>query len=1075
MCTGIAAGQTTFGTITGIVTDPSGAVVPGAKVSITNEHEGTVRQITTGSTGVYTAPNLAVGSYRLQVSAAGFATYEASGLTLSSNQVLNADVHLALTQSGTTVEVSASGAAISTETSNISNLKTSRDLQELPLISRHGGDQGFYTYVLQNPGVNSMPGNSLNNVQGVRQQTGVLPTMDGIAVMAYPIGPGPVQPSLEGVQEVNVQLANTPAEFATPANFAVVTKSGSNEFHGSAFWDYNGSRLNARDFFSPAAPFRVYHDFGGSFGGPIRKDKTFFFGDYEGSREAANVVVTGTTPLPAWRSGDFSGLKTPIIDPLTGAQFPGNQVPASRIAPVSQKVQNFFYPLPNFGPPGLQSGNWRGQFPGQTGFTHFDDFGVRVDQNFSNGDKVYARVSYRRLPLTAREAVLPPIGQRDQLRGARSAVASWTHLFSPAVLNEFRTGFTRQRNYYYPDLVGSDILQQVGIQGVTTTGIHNVPAFNITGITTTDQPNSQALTLDTNFEWTDNLSWTRGRHAMKFGFDAIRDQLGGYNYPNSMYGTYNFNGTYTGFGYADFLLGIPQTTQLSIPTPPRYLRGTTWSLYAQDQFKVNQRLTLNYGLRYELLGPYYDRYGSIANFDPTTGAFVLPDAGVSNVNPFYPKNIPLLAASKAGFPDQALVRYPKANFYPRVGAAYKPFGDDKTVIRAGYGIYGNLVYGSLARGLGGGPFSGSTTYTNALTNGVPLFSFPYPFLPTGTTATQNAFGVNPNLSTPYTEQWNLTVERQVGSAALRLSYLGTHSAELIYARNLNQPPPSTIPFTNSRRPYPIFNTITYYDNGGNQRYNALQATIARNFGSQLTFNAGYTWAKDLTDTQEGTFSGPTIQNQFDRRAEYGNNLLTPTHRVYGYAIWHIPVGKGHRILNRGGLVEAVLGDWQMAWNAMAQSGQFFTPSFSGFDTSNTNTIGGRPDVVPGVSTAAAGTQSTNNWFNAGAFKIPGCPDSNPVCAKPDNVGRFGNAGIGTLRGPRIANADFALSKYFPIRERLRMQFRVNMANVFNHPNFALPASNISSPATVGRITSSVPATFGTVAPREIDFQLRVEF
>jgi len=1068
-------GQTTFATITGTVTDPSGAVLQGAKVSVTSEGEGTVRDVITGSTGVFTVPNLTVGRYRLQATASGFGPFDLTGVILNANQVFNVDIKMSLAQAGISVQVTDSGAAISTETTNLSNLKTSRDLQELPLVSRHTGDQGFYAFVLQNPGVNSMPGNSLNNVQGVRQQTGVLPTMDGIAVMAYPIGPGPVQPSLEGIQEVNVQLANTPAEFATPANFAVVTKSGTNDYHGSAFWDYNSSKLNARDFFSPAAPFRVYHNFGGSVGGPIRKDKTFFFGDYEGSREAASVVVTGNTPLPAWRTGDFSGLPTPIIDPLTGAQFPGNRIPLSRISAVSQKIQDFFYPSPNFGPPTLQVGNWRGQFPAQTGFTHFDDYGVRIDQNFGNGDKVYGRVSIRRLPLTAREAVLPPIGKRDQIRSSASAVASWTHLFSPSVVNEVRTGMTRQRNYYFPDLVGSDIIQQLGIQGVTTTGIHNVPAFNITGITTTDQPNSQALTLDTNFEWTDNVSWTRGRHSMKFGFDEIRDQLGGYNYPNSMYGTYNFNGAYTGFGYADFLLATPQTTQLTIPNPPRYLRGTTWSLYAQDQFKVNQRLTINYGLRYELLGPYYDRYGSIANFDPKTGAFILPQNGVTHVNPFYPKNIPILSASQAGFPDGSLVGYPKLNFYPRVGAAYKPFGDDKTVVRAGFGTYGNLVYGSLGRGLGGGPFSGSTTYTNAITNGVPLFSFPYPFLPTGAAATQNAFGVNPNLTTPYTEQWNFTVERQLGSAALRLSYVGSHSAKLIYARNLNQPPPSTTPFSANRRPYPIFNSITYYENGGNQRYNGLQAAIAKNYGNNLTFNAGYTFAKDLTDTQEGTFAGQTIQNQFDRRSEYANNLITPTHRVYGYAIWQIPVGKGHRVLNRSGVAEAALGGWQMAWNAMVQSGQFFTPSFTGFDPSNTNLIGGRPDVVPGVSTSPVGGQSINNWFNPAAFKIPGCPDNNPVCGKPDNIRRFGNAGIAILRGPRIANADFTVSKYFPIYERVRVQFRMNAVNVFNHPNFALPAANISSPATVGRITSSVPATFGTVAPREIDFQLRLEF
>jgi hypothetical protein len=187
------------------------------------------------------------------------------------------------------------------------------------------------------------------------------------------------------------------------------------------------------------------------------------------------------------------------------------------------------------------------------------------------------------------------------------------------------------------------------------------------------------------------------------------------------------------------------------------------------------------------------------------------------------------------------------------------------------------------------------------------------------------------------------------------------------------------------------------------------------------------------------------------------------------------VGKGNRLLNRGGAVEALLGGWQMAWNPMTQSGQFFTPSFTGFDPSNTNSIGGRPDVVPGVSTSAVGTQSINNWFNAAAFKVPGCPDGTPVCCKPDNIGRFGNAGIGVLRGPQLTNANFAVSKYFPIHERIRLQFRMNAVNVFNHPNFALPAANISSPATVGLITSNVPATFGTVAPREIDFQLRPEF
>jgi hypothetical protein len=1068
--------QTTTGTITGTVTDPSGAVVPNSKVIVTSEAEGSTREVTTSSSGVYTAPNLTVGTYRVRVNAPGFAQFEITNLILSANQVLNADAHLSLTAAGSSVAVSAEATGISTETSNISNIKTALDLQELPLIARHGGDQGVYSYVLMNPGVNSVPGNSLSNVQGVRQVTGVLPTMDGIAVMAYPIGPGPVQPSLEAVQEVNVQLADPNAEFATPANIAVVTKSGTNQFHGSAFWDYNGGRLNARDFFAVSTPFRVYNDFGGYFGGPVVKDKTFFFASYEGSRESAQVVVAGNTALPAWRTGDFSGISNKVIDPATGQQFAGNMIPTSRISPVSQKVQDFFYPLPNFGPAGLQAGNWRGQFPAQTGFTHFNDQSYRVDQNVK-GDRIYGRFSMRQLPLIAHEATLPPVGVRDQIRDSRSGVASWTHLFKATMLNEFRAGMTRQRNFYYPDLVGSTILQQVGIQGVTTTGIHNVPAFYINGLTSTDQPNSQALTLDTNFEYTDNLSWTRGRHSMRFGFDAIRDQLGGFSYPNNMYGQYNFTGVYSNFAYADFLLGIPQSTNLSIPNPPRYLRGTMWSLYAQDQFKLGPNLTLNYGLRWQLEGPYYDRYGSIANFDPANGSWVVPTAGMSHVNPLYPKNIPIVAAGQAGYPDGGLVSFRKNNFYPRVGAAWKPLHNDKTVLRAGYGIYGNLIYGALGRALGGGPFSGSTTYNNSITNGVPLFSFPYPFLPSGTGATQNAFGVIPNLKTPYSEQWNVSAEHEIRGVAIRLSYVGTHSVDLVYARNLNQPAPSLTPFSQSRRPYPIFNTISYYDNGGSQRYSGLQATAAKNYGNGLTFNGGWTWAKDLTDVQDsGGFSGQTLENQFNRRAEWGNNQITPTHRVYGYAIYHFPFGRGRKYLgNSNRLVDSAFGGWQMSWNTLWQSGQFFTPSFSGFDPSNTNTLGGRPDVVSGMSLYPAGGPTINQWFNPAAFKIPGCPDSNPVCSSPSPVGRTGNSGLGIIRGPNLANADLAVSKYFVIREPVRMQFRANFVNVFNHPNFSLPAANISAPAAVAHITASTPPTFGTVGPREIDFQLRIEF
>ena len=263
--------------------------------------------------------------------------------------------------------------------------------------------------------------------------------------------------------------------------------------------------------------------------------------------------------------------------------------------------------------------------------------------------------------------------------------------------------------------------------------------------------------------------------------------------------------------------------------------------------------------------------------------------------PLYPKNIPIVAGSKAGYAD-AIVGFNKRNFYPRFGFAYKPLHSDKLVVRGGYGAYGNMINGSLGKTLVGGPFAGSESFTNAITNGIPLFAFPNPFLSLGSTSTQNVLGVNPKLRTPYSQQFNLTVERQIGQVGIRVAYIGTRSVDLVYAANINQPPPSTIPFTASRRLYPIYNVITWYDNGGSQQYNALQVSASKTYGKNLFFNTGWTWAKDLTDTQNNgsSFSGPTIQNAYDRRSERGDNVLTRPHRVYVNAIYSLPFGRDQR-------------------------------------------------------------------------------------------------------------------------------------------------------------------------------------
>jgi hypothetical protein len=394
-------GQTTFGSITGTVIDTSKAVVPDAKVVVRNEGTGVERRVTTGGSGVYVVPNLDLGTYRVHVEKEGFASFNSGSLHLNANQVINVDAELSPATTSSSVEVVATAPTINTQTPTLGNVTPATQLEQLPVITRQKGDQGLWGYEAYNVGISHAPFFTANGSRYIDTQ----PTVDGITAMSFQSGVGgsTVQPGIEATAEVSVQLADAPAEFGRPVQMTMVSKSGTNQFHGSIFEDHNGNDLNARDFFSASAPFRVYYNFGASVGGPIKKNKTFFFADYQGSRESTAVIDTLNVPLPAWRNGDFSSITNKTVkNPFTGQPFTGNVIPASLISPVSQKVQALFYPTPNFGPPGLQAGNFRALLhPGNNGVTIFDKFDTRIDHNFSSRDMVYGRVSYSRMPIGA--------------------------------------------------------------------------------------------------------------------------------------------------------------------------------------------------------------------------------------------------------------------------------------------------------------------------------------------------------------------------------------------------------------------------------------------------------------------------------------------------------------------------------------------------------------------------------------------------------------------------------------------------------------------------------------------------
>ena len=1072
-----ASAQTTFGSITGVVTDPSGAAVPRVQITVVNQDTGLTRRQAATVTGVYTVPDLAPGTYLVRFEASGFNSQERQGVLLDANHVVTVDAQLVVGMATTKVEVQGTVPIITTETATTSYVKTDAQLLESAVNVRQGNStQGFVMY---NPGVGV---NDSGNYSGPgARQIDTYWTNDGIVEMQDLVGSGGsgIGPDLENVAEINYVLVNAPAEFKSAATITTVSKSGTNVLHGSLYYDYNGSALNARNFFASTVPFTVYNDFAGSIGGPIQKNKTFFFADYEGSRNRRSAVVKGNTPLAAWRTGDFSGLLASgkvVKNPFTGVPFPNNVIPSGMISSVSQNLQSYFYPQPNCGAPGVQAGNWCGNLPARSDFNIVDG---RMDHYFREQDTMFARFSYHLAPILGQRGLLPPVGTYNQQRDDISAIISYSHTFSATLLNEVRAGFSRDISDVASTLMGDKIVSQVGLQGVTNTGIPGQPTLSISGLTGTSSYSIHDKALD-NFQVTDNVSWTKGRHAFKFGADFIRD-LNNQNYlPNNLYGSFSFTGRYSGVAYADFLLGLPQTTGLSNPAPSSYLRGQMWNFYAQDQLKVSQRLTLSYGVRWELSAPYHDKFGRTFNYSPSAGALVVPNDGLQYVNPLFPKNVKILTASQAGYPDGSLLDFQKHNIYPRVGVAYKVTSNGKMVIRAGYGLFGNTVYGTIARSMEGGPFGGSESFFNAITNGAALLTFPNPFVPAAgqVAAFQSASGFNPHLSVPYLQQWNVTLEKQIGSVGVSVAYVGSHAVNLLYGRNINQPVPGTTPFSINALPNPNFNTINLYENGGSQRYNSLQVAAAKRLGKTVHFSAGWTWASDLTDQSDNdwVYADNPIQNQFNRAAEWGHNAYTPTHRFYADAVFSLPVGKNQRFLNQMPRVaEGILGGWRLSTVVTLQTGQWFTPSFDGFDPSNTNTIGGRPDVVAGAGLYPS-NQNINNWFNVAAFKVPGCPDNNPNCDNPANIGRFGNAGVNILQTPSMKNVDLALMKEFQIVEHKILRFQTTFSDAFNHPNFGYPAGDISSPDTAAVITSTNSNYLsGSSSSRVINFSLRFQF
>ncbi|MBL8222155.1 MAG: hypothetical protein JNL62_23165 [Bryobacterales bacterium] len=602
-----------------------------------------------------------------------------------------------------------------------------------------------------------------------------------------------------------------------------------------------------------------------------------------------------------------------------------------------------------------------------------------------------------------------------------------------------------QRWLYFSLFAGTALLAATVVtQGLQAApGVENVPALNITGFQTVAPLAKQAAAENT-YQIVDQLTYIKGKHSIKGGVEYRPQQ---YNAPvPAQFGSYGFTGFATGNAWADFLMAVPQTTSRNYVRPTRYARLFHLSGFIQDDYKVSANLTLNYGLRWDYNKPALDKRDIIFNVDPQGGRLVVPNQGIIDqyVNPLFPRAIPIVTASAAGFPERSLRDGDFNNWQPRFGLAWRPFGGSKTVVRGGYGFYNDDFTADIFSALYGGPFSLTESFVNTIANNTPALTLQRPFLGAGTTGNVDVTGLDRGLRNAYVQQWNFTLERDLGAAiGLRLSYVGTKATNLVFGRNVNMPAPGTTPFAQSRRPFPLFRNIVMRDNGGNQVYHALTTQVERKWTKGLSFMGAYTWAKNLTDVDEisGVEAGTVIENAFNRSRERGDAQYTPRQRWVSTVIWELPVGRGKRFLDSGPAA-MVLGGWQLSGSFIAQTGEFLTPSFAGVDPSNTQTVGGIPDRI-GDGNLPSGTRTIDRWFDVSAFAAPAA-----------NAGRFGTSGRGILIGPGRQIASAGLYKSFPVRERVYFRVSVSFTNLFNKANFDIPALNISAPNNVATIRAT---------------------
>jgi Carboxypeptidase regulatory-like domain/TonB dependent receptor len=1113
-------GQSTFGSIVGAVHDASLGSIAGASLQIRSLEDNSTHSTTAGADGSFEFVNLKPGKYALSAQAPGFAEFQVPSAELNARQTLRIDVTMTLETQAQKVEVSDTVAVINTENGIVGDSKGTSEISQLPMNFRAVSTSPLAALqsspnVQQDSQGNIALGGATANMVGY--------SVDGIStanIFLSAAGANPY-PSSEGIAELKVTAFNNNAEFSQVGDVTFTTKAGTNAIHGSLFEYLQNDALDARVLnFDVKAPKR-FNTFGGSLGGPVRipklysgKDKTFFFFDYEGNRKVTSQAEQYLVPTVAQRNGDLNGLSIPnntLINPATGRPFPNNTIPTSMLNQSSLTLLNTFYPLPNVTSAG--SFNYEALQPIPSSTNGFDG---RIDQIIGNNQQVYARFNWKNVTANVVNPLLPNDLDHEH---DRSFLISHNISIRPTRLNEFRFGFTHTLLTPTFPVEGAAAIAQLGLQNVdvshhpTDGGFPSINFSDGTGFTPIGRDHV-GPTLSTTNQIADNLTDIRGKHTIRTGVDVrwVRFAVPEIETPSDDYGLFTFNQSkFTGSAFGDLLLGLPNTSYFAVTGPRNNAGGPEAGVYAQDEWQINSRLTVNAGLRWEWLPPFVDEHGIQANFDPNRNAVIVnnvlyrtlggpvpaflqsfnacnaappgfsapADAGYA-VSPALPCTT-VLSNGQEGLPAGLRQTYLR-NFDPRVSLAYRPFNDNKTVVRAGFGIFTVTDLGQLQNNNESNPQSSVHTYVNAIgTNGAPLFQFPNTIAASqlvqigGGTIEQ---ATDPRFRDPQSAQWNVTLERQLtANTVLRASYVGMNSYRLGVTANLNQIAPSATPyvpspFVDPRAPFQNWGVIYMTLNGGDQNYQGMVLEATHRSSHGLFFTANYTWAHNLSDAQGDApngFQGETRYgladlNRFGIRDNRGNVDGTRRHRFLLSGSYDLPFGPERPWSSSSRYLNGVFGGWTVNTITLLETGPYLTPTISpNLDQTNTDPVADgsivRPDVV---GNPIPTHRTSNNYFNINAF-----------APTPVGAARVGNAGVGILEGPGTIAVNAGLSKTMTLREGLRLRFEATFTNVLNHTNFAPPATNVSNPSTFGVLQSAQTAENG--GNRTGQVALRLDF